>query len=73
MPAAKKPAPAAKAPTRAAAKAPAKPPAKAPAKTPVKAPAKGWTTAKDDRADRKAGIKENGPRDKALDRKRGVK
>lgn len=41
---------------------------------PKAAPAKGkFTKAADDRADRKAGIRENSPRDKALDKKRGVK
>ncbi len=33
---------------------------------------KKWTTASDDAADRKAGIKEGSSRDNALDRKRGV-
>lgn len=31
-----------------------------------------WTEAKDDKADRKAGIKENSKADKAMDKKRGV-
>jgi hypothetical protein len=33
---------------------------------------KKWTEAKDDRADKKAGIKEGSKKDMALDKKRGV-
>jgi hypothetical protein len=32
-----------------------------------------WTQKKDDRADKKAGIKENSARDKKLDAKRGLR
>lgn len=35
-------------------------------------PKKKWTLAKDEAADRKAGIKEGSKRDNALDKKRGV-
>jgi hypothetical protein len=31
-----------------------------------------WSMVKDDKADKKAGIKENTSKDKALDKKRGV-
>jgi hypothetical protein len=45
---------------------------KAPAKKAAsKKPA--WTMAKDDKADKKAGIRENSAKDKKLDAKRGLK
>jgi hypothetical protein len=40
-------------------------------KSAAKKPA--WTMKKDDKADKKAGIRENSARDKKLDAKRGVK